>query len=378
MTIIANHTDTTHFATHAVAERVAQGAALLDIKQPGWEHRIDLDTLDIQTSTTCVLGQVFCGEDDPYEYGADYLLLHDAVENPDAPVMVAHGFDAPDSLHDPDVEATPWTDLTAEWRRVILQRRAPEPLLTAHDVLDIQCALQNAAAADTTTLNAADRQSLALLTYDRQTCKSMPAMLIERILDGTYTLPVDERRSHLLLRLIDRLPAVSDADVDAWLAARDVDTPCVADQIITALAGYAASRIGEPGCDLLVGALQTVLRVAKPGLPLDEVPATAGALLGSTLDQLDADGLIPPRRELATERALHIMAARAARHCDTTGEAIRWCMRTLTAEIGHDDPSPITDEEQYDAGVTANRLIERVQRAQMAAEYGEQAVAVAL
>jgi hypothetical protein len=110
----------------SLADRVAQGAALLDFKVPGWEQRINLDTLDIQMTTACVLGQVFGDHVDPYEYGADYLLLHDAYQHPDAPVMVAHGFAAPDTLHDPDVEATVWADLTAEWKRVIRQRLTGE------------------------------------------------------------------------------------------------------------------------------------------------------------------------------------------------------------------------------------------------------------
>lgn len=35
------------------------GAELLDLMEPGWYRRIDLDTLDIRSTNDCVLGQVF-------------------------------------------------------------------------------------------------------------------------------------------------------------------------------------------------------------------------------------------------------------------------------------------------------------------------------
>ena len=178
-------------------------------------------------------------------------------------------------------------------------------ILTPADVLDIQCALQNAAATDCTTLNTADRQALALLTYDRQTCKALPALLIERILDGTDALPVNERRAGLLLRLIDRLPAVTDDDVDAWLADRDIETPSTVDRIINTLAAYTATRTGDPGypLQLLYGALQTVIRVGKPSIPLADIPVIAQAELATALAELDVDGLILPPQDDPVERA---------------------------------------------------------------------------
>jgi hypothetical protein len=40
-------------------ESVADRARWLDQKVPGWEHRINLDTLDIKSCRNCVLGQLF-------------------------------------------------------------------------------------------------------------------------------------------------------------------------------------------------------------------------------------------------------------------------------------------------------------------------------
>lgn len=186
-------------------------------------------------------------------------------------------------------------------------------LLTSADTLDIQCALQNAAAADTTTLNAADRQALALLTYDRQTCRSMPAMLIERILDGTYTLPLDGRRAVLLLRLIDRLPVASQQDEDVWFAKKDAEET-----------------------------------VAHPGVQVDD----------------------------PVQRAERIIATRAARHHDSVGDALKWALRVIVAEMAHAAASPISDAEQYAAHEHADRLVEQAARDHMAAEHGEQPAAV--
>lgn len=40
-----------------IAERVAAGADLLDKRIPGWRTRINLETLDLNESCRCILGQ---------------------------------------------------------------------------------------------------------------------------------------------------------------------------------------------------------------------------------------------------------------------------------------------------------------------------------
>jgi hypothetical protein len=42
-----------------IAERVSNGARWLDENFPGWMDRIDLDTLDLSSSESCICGQVF-------------------------------------------------------------------------------------------------------------------------------------------------------------------------------------------------------------------------------------------------------------------------------------------------------------------------------
>lgn len=72
------------------------------------------------------------------------------------------------------------------------------------------------------------------------------------------------------------------------------------------------------------------------------------------------------------DRAERIIAARAARHHDSVGDALKWALRVLVAEMAHAAPSPISDTEQYAAHEQANRLVEQAARDHQAAEHGEQ------
>jgi hypothetical protein len=49
--------------TQAERSAVAKGAALLDDKQPGWAHQIDLTVLHLSSGEECVLGQLFFQEE---------------------------------------------------------------------------------------------------------------------------------------------------------------------------------------------------------------------------------------------------------------------------------------------------------------------------
>jgi hypothetical protein len=53
-------------------ERAERGAALLDEKVPGWEHRIDLGRLEMEHSCRCVLGQVFKVSASGERFGTGY------------------------------------------------------------------------------------------------------------------------------------------------------------------------------------------------------------------------------------------------------------------------------------------------------------------
>jgi hypothetical protein len=92
--------------TASIAERVAAGAALLDERVPGWHDAIDVDRLDIDSPTQCVLGQLY----------GDYLAGEDALsELADSwSSAVSYGF------VERDVDGD---ELTDAWRALIEQRQ---------------------------------------------------------------------------------------------------------------------------------------------------------------------------------------------------------------------------------------------------------------
>jgi len=97
-----------------LAERVDEGAALLDEKLPGWAERINLAQLDLASCYQCVLGQLFAFEYDA-EDGSPYGAGVRALDIPDISPSW-YGFDGADA-----------NALNAEWRRVITERTARAP-----------------------------------------------------------------------------------------------------------------------------------------------------------------------------------------------------------------------------------------------------------
>lgn len=104
-----------------ITERVAKGAALLDREYPDWWQIIDLDALALASPCRCVLGQVYAHEVEPGGDGEDYEDGYDYAIN-QVPDLASHdehyGFD-----DDPESGVT-YSELTAEWRRVIEARRS--------------------------------------------------------------------------------------------------------------------------------------------------------------------------------------------------------------------------------------------------------------
>lgn len=126
-----------------ITGRVAAGAAFLDEHDPEWwradaERAIDLDRLNLNYGDSCILGQrcpmetlrFHLGyepdeEDDDYEFkyvayageisGLPTTGVRDALEA----WAVSHGFNKPFGN-----DKAEYTDLTAEWRRVIEMRRS--------------------------------------------------------------------------------------------------------------------------------------------------------------------------------------------------------------------------------------------------------------
>lgn len=55
-------------------DKIARGARWLDIKHPGWEDRIDLDTLNMNYATKCVLGQIVGSNRAYYDHSNQFRI----------------------------------------------------------------------------------------------------------------------------------------------------------------------------------------------------------------------------------------------------------------------------------------------------------------
>jgi hypothetical protein len=95
--------------------RVARGVAFLNARVPGWEERVDLNTLDIQHLEHCVLGQLF-GD---YVIGVEELGLKEEGDRLDEVSVHSLGFQASGDEGQPT-----YADLTEAWKAIIEERRA--------------------------------------------------------------------------------------------------------------------------------------------------------------------------------------------------------------------------------------------------------------
>lgn len=99
--------------------RVAAGVKYLDEVKPGWVLQVDPDTLNLSSDSYCVLGQVYGRYGDAPAVATRYLGAR-------ARWAYRHGF-----LRSESWKYGVYEDqraLTAEWRRVLRQRRGAETL----------------------------------------------------------------------------------------------------------------------------------------------------------------------------------------------------------------------------------------------------------
>lgn len=116
-----------------ITERVAAGAAFLDEHDPEWWREIDLGALDLADSRLCVLGQR-C----PLETlaGWNSVPVSELTKDDDTQRYYAFGYALMSAAGDPrpllewarergfTSTLGQWAALTAEWKRVITERRA--------------------------------------------------------------------------------------------------------------------------------------------------------------------------------------------------------------------------------------------------------------
>lgn len=100
----------------SVSKRVKGGAALLDEKVPEWYNKVNLDSLNMNSYTNCVLGQCFPGMSYFEEVWPKLGIEGDEMEE-------ELGFALPVIRRDSEVNKL-YGNLTQEWTKVILERGA--------------------------------------------------------------------------------------------------------------------------------------------------------------------------------------------------------------------------------------------------------------
>lgn len=98
---------------------VARGMALLDERMPGWEHNIDLGSLDVGSPSRCVVGQLFEGG---FTHGITELDLTDEDGYNDVQREIEHGFEVPMVMTANGYEEREYGPLTEEWTHQIAGR----------------------------------------------------------------------------------------------------------------------------------------------------------------------------------------------------------------------------------------------------------------
>lgn len=102
--------------SRSIAQRVASGIALLDAHGPAdWRLDVDLSTLNMASTSHCVLGQVYGS----FDRGYDDLVLEGGL---DSDLPRDHGFDAPWFLTQYGMDRH-YRLLTQAWRKAL----APTP-----------------------------------------------------------------------------------------------------------------------------------------------------------------------------------------------------------------------------------------------------------
>lgn len=119
---------TTMTDAEARAARVAAGGAYLDVREPGWLHRIDLGKLDLHAPCKCVLGQLAIdkhGDLGGWTWSGICSVFSISIFDPAAGQSDYDlGFNASWPLGNEVAPLAQYTALTAEWVRYIEQRRA--------------------------------------------------------------------------------------------------------------------------------------------------------------------------------------------------------------------------------------------------------------
>lgn len=104
--------------------RVTRGAEALDEHWPGWELKIDTETLDLGHDMLCILGQVFSGfAQGLYIMGMSHAVAAERGFLIDDDEWYPRRALLPD-VYDPGVNRKIYAPLTEAWRQLIAERMA--------------------------------------------------------------------------------------------------------------------------------------------------------------------------------------------------------------------------------------------------------------
>ena len=130
-----------------IRERVQTGANWLDASFPGWEYRIDINTLNLMDGVKCVCGQVFANESNEvngYHYvsGYDYAWDNLFTEG-DAWIQAVIGEDDGDTISEQLGFSArcsdDWIKLQVAWTDLLQDRATQRELLEmAKEVNDVK------------------------------------------------------------------------------------------------------------------------------------------------------------------------------------------------------------------------------------------------
>lgn len=101
---------------------------MFDLKQTGWwrEGEIDLTRLRMSSGCDCVVGQLWPGEMAEDDLGPFSAAVNRGWLDLTFEAAKRFGLYSESSGRDTDDELDEYSELTAEWRRVITERRAAE------------------------------------------------------------------------------------------------------------------------------------------------------------------------------------------------------------------------------------------------------------
>lgn len=102
--------------------RIAAGMAVLDEHMPGWERRIDLETLEMASTCRCVVGQLAADGDTPDTVLGIRSINLDPDDFEGEFWPTALGFSV-ETRH----ERATYRGLTTAWKRAIRERLAARP-----------------------------------------------------------------------------------------------------------------------------------------------------------------------------------------------------------------------------------------------------------